>query len=98
MAALVFCTPANVAASVINGREVVRDGALLTADLPNVLLRHRALARTLFERASQALMQGRGGVGTYVSAPQRISQSIKRTKQKAGSIAASGLSVFGGGA
>ncbi|MNU09577.1 hydroxydechloroatrazine ethylaminohydrolase [compost metagenome] len=53
MAALVFCTPANVAASVINGREVVRDGALLTADLPNVLLRHRALARTLFERASQ---------------------------------------------
>ncbi|MGX6568541.1 8-oxoguanine deaminase [Cupriavidus necator] len=53
VAALVFCTPANVAASVINGREVVRDGALLTADLPNVLLRHRALARTLFERASQ---------------------------------------------
>ncbi|WP_349604701.1 8-oxoguanine deaminase [Cupriavidus sp. DF5525] len=52
VAALVFCTPANVAASVINGREVVRDGALLTADLPNVLLRHRALARTLFERAS----------------------------------------------
>lgn len=53
VAALVFCTPANVAASVINGREVVRDGALLTADLPNVLLCHRALARTLFERASQ---------------------------------------------
>ncbi|KAI3596534.1 Guanine deaminase [Cupriavidus necator H850] len=53
VAAMVFCTPANVAASVINGREVVRDGALLTADLPNVLLRHRALARTLFERASQ---------------------------------------------
>ncbi|WP_042885029.1 8-oxoguanine deaminase [Cupriavidus necator] len=52
VAALVFCTPANVAASVINGREVVRDGALLTADLPNVLTRHRALARTLFERAS----------------------------------------------
>ncbi|MEC3765385.1 8-oxoguanine deaminase [Cupriavidus sp. SS-3] len=52
VAALVFCTPANVAASVINGREVVRDGELLTADLPAVLLRHRALARTLFERAS----------------------------------------------
>jgi cytosine/adenosine deaminase-related metal-dependent hydrolase len=52
VAALVFCTPANVAASVIHGREVVRDGALLTADLPKVLLRHRALARTLFERAS----------------------------------------------
>ena len=52
VATLVFCTPANVAASVINGREVVRDGVLLTADLPNVLTRHRALAHTLFERAS----------------------------------------------
>ncbi|MCY1512014.1 8-oxoguanine deaminase [compost metagenome] len=52
VASLVFCTPANVAASVINGREVVRDGVLLTADLPNVLMRHRALAHTLFERAS----------------------------------------------
>ncbi|MBP0620480.1 8-oxoguanine deaminase [Cupriavidus consociatus] len=52
VASLVFCAPANVAASVINGREVVRDGVLLTADLPNVLTQHRALARTLFERAS----------------------------------------------
>jgi cytosine/adenosine deaminase-related metal-dependent hydrolase len=51
VAALVFCTPANVAMSVINGRVVVRDGELLTADLPNVLSRHRQLARTLFDRA-----------------------------------------------
>lgn len=51
VAALVFCTPGNVSASVINGREVVRDGVLLTADLPVVLERHRALARELVVRA-----------------------------------------------
>ncbi len=51
VAALVFCTPGNVAPSVINGRVVVRDGELLTADLPVVLGDHRRLARTLFERA-----------------------------------------------
>jgi len=51
VAALVFCTPGRVAASVINGRVVVRDGELLTVALPPVLARHRALARTLFERA-----------------------------------------------
>lgn len=52
VAALVFCTPANVQTSVINGRVVVKDGRLLTADLPLVLERHRTLARTLFERAA----------------------------------------------
>ncbi|WP_280187802.1 8-oxoguanine deaminase [Delftia sp. PS-11] len=52
VAALVFCTPANVQTSVINGRVVVEDGRLLTADLPLVLERHRTLARTLFERAA----------------------------------------------
>ncbi|MBV8158160.1 MAG: 8-oxoguanine deaminase, partial [Dyella sp.] len=52
VAALVFCTPGNVATSVINGRVVVRDGQLLTADLPVVLSRHRDLARSLFVRAS----------------------------------------------
>jgi hypothetical protein len=40
--------------SVINGRVVIRDGHLLTADLPNVLSDHRRLARTLFERAQAA--------------------------------------------
>ncbi|WP_373783741.1 8-oxoguanine deaminase [Delftia acidovorans] len=50
--ALVFCTPTDVSTSVINGRVVVRDGHLLTADLPRVLTRHRELARTLFERAA----------------------------------------------
>ena len=52
VAALVFCTPANVSSSVINGRVVVDDGRLLTADLPVVLSQHRDLARTLFERAA----------------------------------------------
>ncbi|ABF08072.1 putative hydroxydechloroatrazine ethylaminohydrolase, AtzB (Hydroxyatrazine hydrolase) [Cupriavidus metallidurans CH34] len=54
VAALVFCTPGNVSMSVINGRVVIRDGHLLTADLPNVLSDHRRLARTLFERAQAA--------------------------------------------
>ena len=52
VAALVFCTPANVSTSVINGRVVVDDGRLLTADLPVVLSLHRDLAHTLFERAA----------------------------------------------
>jgi len=52
VAALVFCTPANVSSSVINGRVVVEDGRLLTADLPIVLGQHRHLARSLFERAA----------------------------------------------
>lgn len=51
VAALVFCTPGKVATSVINGRVVVRDGELLTASLPQVLVRHRELARELFEAA-----------------------------------------------
>jgi 8-oxoguanine deaminase len=51
LAALVFCAPAQVAWSVVNGRIVVHDGCLATVDLPRVLERHRALARRL----------GRGG-------------------------------------
>lgn len=47
VAALVFCTPGTVSASVINGRIVVRDGVLLSADLPTVLTEHRRLAREL---------------------------------------------------
>ncbi len=56
VAALVFLLHAsgNVATSIINGRVVVRDGELLTADLPVVLGDHRRLARTLFERAAGA--------------------------------------------
>ncbi|ESJ24769.1 hydroxydechloroatrazine ethylaminohydrolase [Cupriavidus sp. HPC(L)] len=47
VAALVFCTPGTVSTSVINGRVVVRDGVLLSADLPTVLTEHRRMAREL---------------------------------------------------
>ncbi|MEC5399928.1 8-oxoguanine deaminase [Uliginosibacterium sp. H1] len=47
VASLVFCTPGAVDTSVINGRVVVRDGSLQTVDLPVVLERHNALARSL---------------------------------------------------
>jgi 8-oxoguanine deaminase len=47
LASLVFCTPPQAAWSVINGRVVVREGRLATIDLPVVLERHNALARSL---------------------------------------------------
>ena len=51
VAALVFCTPSNVAYSVINGRVVVRNGQLTTVNLGNVLARHNKLAQSLAEAA-----------------------------------------------
>jgi cytosine/adenosine deaminase-related metal-dependent hydrolase len=47
VAALVFCAPAPVACSVINGRIVVRDGAIATIDLPVIVERHNQLAHVL---------------------------------------------------
>jgi len=47
VAALVFCAPAQVACSVINGRIVVKDGQLATIDLPVVIERHNRLAAGL---------------------------------------------------
>ena len=47
VAALVFCTPANVNHSIINGKVVVKDGILQTVDLPLVLERHNRLAGKL---------------------------------------------------
>ena len=47
LAALVFCTPQRVDLSVINGRVVVEDGNLLTADLGPVIERHNRIAREL---------------------------------------------------
>src|SRR5450432_313902 len=47
LAALVFCAPANVAYSVINGRVVVREGQLTTVTLPMLLERHNNLAKRL---------------------------------------------------
>ena len=51
VAALVFCTPSNVAYSIINGRIVVRDGQLTSVDLPVVMERHNQLAFDLAEAA-----------------------------------------------
>ncbi len=51
VAALVFCTPANVACSIINGRVVVRNGLLISMELPIVLERHNQLAQQLAELA-----------------------------------------------
>ena len=51
VAALVFCTPADVSYSVINGRVVVKDGQFTTIDLGNVLERHNQLAHDLAEAA-----------------------------------------------
>lgn len=51
VAALVFCTPPNVACSIINGRVVIRDGLLATIDLGQVIERHNTLAHALAEAA-----------------------------------------------
>ena len=47
LAALVFCAPPKVAFSIINGRTIVKDGQLLTVDLPILLERHNRLAADL---------------------------------------------------
>jgi len=50
VAALVFCTPAQVAVSVINGRIVARQGQLTSVDLPVIIEQHNRLATTLLSR------------------------------------------------
>lgn len=47
VSALVFCAPATVSWSIINGRVIVRDGHLETLDLMPHLERHNALAKQL---------------------------------------------------
>ena len=47
VAALVFCAPATVAYSVINGQVIVREGQLTTIDLGPLLETHNRLARAL---------------------------------------------------
>ena len=49
VAALVFCTPSNVACSIINGKVVVRDGRCVTIDTDANIRRHQQLARVLAE-------------------------------------------------
>jgi 8-oxoguanine deaminase len=53
LAALLFCAPANVDLSVINGRVLVDDGRLLTVDLPSLILHHNQLAHELLEKAQK---------------------------------------------
>jgi 8-oxoguanine deaminase len=47
VAALLFCTPAKVSWSIINGRIVVREGQLLTLDLRPHIELHNSLSRRL---------------------------------------------------
>ncbi|MFG1287717.1 8-oxoguanine deaminase [Xanthobacter versatilis] len=47
VAALLFCAPQQVSLSIINGRVVVRDGRLLTIDLPATARRHNSFAAEL---------------------------------------------------
>ena len=49
LAALLFAAPAGVKHCIINGREVVRDGVLLTVDVPRLTETHNGLARTLVQ-------------------------------------------------
>ena len=51
VAALVFCTPASAALSIIDGQVRIREGRFVDLELPPLLARHRELARTLYERA-----------------------------------------------
>ncbi len=51
LAATVFCEPQAVALSVINGRRIVENGRLLTAELPQLVERHNAIARKLVAQA-----------------------------------------------
>ena len=47
VAALVLCGPTRVKHLVVEGRQVVRDGQMVTLDLPRVLERQRQLAARL---------------------------------------------------
>jgi 8-oxoguanine deaminase len=47
VAALVFCSPATVDLSYVHGRPVVREGRLVTVDLPPVIEAHNRVARRL---------------------------------------------------
>ena len=51
VAALMFCQVPRVQHSIVNGRVVVRDGELVTVDLPRLIERHNRLARELADKA-----------------------------------------------
>lgn len=47
IAALIFCQPGTVDVSVINGKLVIQDGRLLTAELPILIEQHNRMSRQL---------------------------------------------------
>ena len=47
VAALVFCQPLSVELSLINGQIVVKEGQLVTSDLPVLIEQHNALSLSL---------------------------------------------------
>ncbi|HYD59450.1 MAG TPA: 8-oxoguanine deaminase [Noviherbaspirillum sp.] len=49
VAALMFCTPANVAYSIVNGRVVVRDGHCTTVETGLVIEQHQRLAAVIMD-------------------------------------------------
>jgi cytosine/adenosine deaminase-related metal-dependent hydrolase len=51
VAALIFCQPAQVDLSVIDGRIVVQNGVMQTVELEPLVRRHRELSRILLELA-----------------------------------------------
>jgi cytosine/adenosine deaminase-related metal-dependent hydrolase len=51
VAAIVFCSPATVDVNYVHGRAVVRDGRLVTAELPAVIEAHNRAARRLVQEA-----------------------------------------------
>lgn len=51
VAALVLCQPTSVDYSIIHGRPVVRDGHLMTVDLPQLVKTHNALSKQLVDGA-----------------------------------------------
>ena len=47
VAAVLFCTPQNVAYSVVGGKIIVKDGHLQTLDLPRHIEKHNQAAKRL---------------------------------------------------
>ncbi len=47
LAATIFCQPQTVDFSIINGRIVIKEGHLLTVDLPSIIERHNQIAHRL---------------------------------------------------
>lgn len=54
VASLMLCASVNARHTLVNGRWVVKDGQLLTADLPLVLERHNQLSLALVQAAASA--------------------------------------------